>query len=108
MRSDERATELRAAFGLKASDAIHAATAILAGVSEFWTADRDFSDARNSKLSCSTRCNRVGSSANACHYRSQGKVRRWLRLFSSERSFSCSSFRWRPMRSSFNLEAAGR
>jgi uncharacterized protein len=38
----ERATELRAAFGLKPSDAIHAATAILAGVSEFWTADRDF------------------------------------------------------------------
>ena len=38
----EKATELRAAFGLKASDAIHAATAILAGVSEFWTADRDF------------------------------------------------------------------
>jgi predicted nucleic acid-binding protein len=38
----ERATELRAAIGLKASDAIHAATAILAGVSEFWTADRDF------------------------------------------------------------------
>ena len=38
----ERATELRAAFGLKASDAIHAATAILAGVAEFWTADRDF------------------------------------------------------------------
>ena len=38
----ERATEFRATFGLKASDAIHAATAILAGVSEFWTADRDF------------------------------------------------------------------
>ncbi len=38
----ERATEYRAAFGLKASDAIHAATAVLAGASEFWTADRDF------------------------------------------------------------------
>ncbi len=38
----EQATQLRAGFGLKASDAIHAATAILAGVSEFWTADRDF------------------------------------------------------------------
>jgi predicted nucleic acid-binding protein len=38
----ELATEFRATFGLKASDAIHAATAILAGVSEFWTADRDF------------------------------------------------------------------
>jgi uncharacterized protein len=39
----EQATRLRAGFGLKASDAIHAATAVLAGVSEFWTADRDFS-----------------------------------------------------------------
>ena len=38
----EQATEFRAGFGLKASDAIHVATAILAGVSEFWTADRDF------------------------------------------------------------------
>jgi uncharacterized protein len=38
----EQATQLRATFGLKASDAIHAATAILVGVSEFWTADRDF------------------------------------------------------------------
>jgi predicted nucleic acid-binding protein len=39
----EKATELRALFALKVSDAIHAATAILAGASEFWTADRDFS-----------------------------------------------------------------
>ncbi len=38
----EQATLLRAAFALKASDAIHAATAFLAGVSEFWTADRGF------------------------------------------------------------------
>jgi uncharacterized protein len=38
----ERATQLRAGLGLKAPDAIHAATAILAGTSEFWTADKDF------------------------------------------------------------------
>jgi uncharacterized protein len=38
----EKATELRAALGFKSPDAIHAATAILDGVSEFWTADRDF------------------------------------------------------------------
>ena len=46
----ERATELRAAFGLKASDAIHAATAILAGVSELWTADQDFLRCRELKV----------------------------------------------------------
>jgi predicted nucleic acid-binding protein len=38
----EQATKFRATYGLKASDAIHAATAFLADVSEFWTADRDF------------------------------------------------------------------
>ena len=39
----EKATELRAAIGLKTPDAIHAATAILAGVAEFWTTDTRFS-----------------------------------------------------------------
>jgi uncharacterized protein len=38
----EKATEIRAVFGLKASDAVHAATSILARASEFWTTDRDF------------------------------------------------------------------
>jgi uncharacterized protein len=38
----EKATELRASFGFKTPDAIHAATAILARVSEFWTVDRGF------------------------------------------------------------------
>ena len=61
----EQATAFRAAFGLKASDAIHAATAILAGVSEFWTADRDFCGARNSRLNCSTQYKRVGSSSRS-------------------------------------------
>lgn len=35
----EKATELRAAVGLKTPDAIHAATAILGGVAAFWTSD---------------------------------------------------------------------
>ena len=39
----ERATELRAAVGLKTPDAIHAATAELAGVKAFWTTDAHFS-----------------------------------------------------------------
>ena len=39
----EKATELRASFGLKTPDAIHAATAMLAGVDSFWTTDADFS-----------------------------------------------------------------
>jgi uncharacterized protein len=38
----EKATELRAIFGLKTPDAIHAATAILVGVDSFWTTDADF------------------------------------------------------------------
>lgn len=38
----ERATELRARYALKTPDAIHAATAMLAGVSAFWTTDRGF------------------------------------------------------------------
>lgn len=38
----EKATVLRATRGLKTPDAIHAATAILCGASEFWTTDRDF------------------------------------------------------------------
>lgn len=39
----ENATELRANNGLQTPDAIHAATAILAGVKSFWTTDADFS-----------------------------------------------------------------
>ena len=42
----EKATELRASFGLKTPDAIHAATAMLAGVDSFWTTDADFSKCR--------------------------------------------------------------
>ena len=37
----EKATELRAIVGLKTPDAIHAATAILAGVQSFWTTDAE-------------------------------------------------------------------
>ena len=39
----EEATTIRATVGLKAPDAIHAATAMLAGVAEFWTTDKRFS-----------------------------------------------------------------
>ena len=35
----EKATELRAAIGLKTPDAIHAATAMLASAAAFWTTD---------------------------------------------------------------------
>jgi uncharacterized protein len=38
----EKATELRAAYGLKIPDAIHAATAMLSDVSAFWTVDSHF------------------------------------------------------------------
>jgi predicted nucleic acid-binding protein len=38
----EKATDIRAAYGLKAPDAIHAATAMLSGAAEFWTADQGF------------------------------------------------------------------
>jgi predicted nucleic acid-binding protein len=39
----EEATTVRAAVGLKVPDAIHAATAMLVGVTEFWTTDQHFS-----------------------------------------------------------------
>jgi predicted nucleic acid-binding protein len=39
----EKATTIRADFGLKSADAIHAATGVLWGVSAFWTADASFS-----------------------------------------------------------------
>jgi uncharacterized protein len=39
----EKATEVRAIAGLKTPDAIHAATAMLAGVKSFWTTDAAFS-----------------------------------------------------------------
>jgi uncharacterized protein len=39
----DKATELRASYGLKTPDAIHAATAILVGAKSFWTADAGFS-----------------------------------------------------------------
>jgi predicted nucleic acid-binding protein len=39
----EEATTIRATVGLKVPDSIHAATAMLAGVPEFWTTDQHFS-----------------------------------------------------------------
>jgi predicted nucleic acid-binding protein len=39
----EKVTAIRATVGLKVPDAIHAATAMLAGVAEFWTTDQRFS-----------------------------------------------------------------
>jgi uncharacterized protein len=38
----EKATELRAAYGLKTPDAIHAATAIVCRATAFWTVDNRF------------------------------------------------------------------
>ncbi len=46
----EKATELRAHFGLKTPDAIHAATAMLAGVDLFWTTDTDFAKCQGLKV----------------------------------------------------------
>jgi predicted nucleic acid-binding protein len=38
----DRATEIRAQYGLKTPDAIHAATALLSDSAAFWTTDKNF------------------------------------------------------------------